>query len=117
MRTLLALALTTGAATAQASCPTGMAELCLVAADAAAAVSADLPKDIRQMEVLRATALDTTVLVEVTPFIGGPYPEQTDAARFLCGYPAARALLERGGRVDVLMDNRPFLGLTTCEAQ
>jgi hypothetical protein len=114
MRMLLSLALMTSAATGQDGCPQTGSGTCSAATEVAVAIQNDLPLDLRQMRLMFAIAGGRSVVVGAMPMFGGPADVPADAAAYFCGHPVARAYLDGGGRIEVLMGDRTLLDLTTC---
>ena len=116
MRMLMSLALMTHTAVAQTDCLAAGAGPCTAATDTAVAIQNHLPLDLRQMRLMFAIAGGRSVMVGAMPMVGGPSPVPADAAAYFCGQPVARAYLDGGGRIEVLIGDATFLDLTTCEA-
>lgn len=90
------------------------------APEAAATLASDLarnafPADLRQMRLMTAVSAGTDVVIIAQPAIGGALPDPADATAFLCDRRAVPAFLDQGGTIRVLMVDKPFLTLSTCE--
>ena len=116
MRMVLALALMTGAAKAETDCLAAGAGPCTAAADTAVAIQNDLPEDVPHMRLMFAIAGGRSVVVGAVPALGGAMPDPADTAAYLCRHATARAYVDGGGRIEVLLHDKTLLDLTTCEA-